>query len=151
MDQRLQPMGNGKPPREGFVSEEPQAAAPAPAPEPEILPGNEIAAAAEEVREVAETWPVKVKLLKKPIRSTKGGMISELSFREPTAGDINRYGCPVRFNMAGDMVFDEHKMTTMMAALSGVLQPFIETMDPRDWQTSAYRLARFFLPDTAAS
>ena len=41
-------------------------------------------------------------------------------------------------------------MTYMIAAPSGVLPPFIEEMDPRDWNSCAYRLRRFFLPDPAA-
>ena len=38
-------------------------------------------------------------------------------------------------------------MTLMMAALSGILPPFLERMDPRDWNSCAYRLRGFFLPD----
>ena len=38
-------------------------------------------------------------------------------------------------------------MTYMIAALSGILAPFIDEMDPRDWNTAAYKLRGFFLPD----
>jgi hypothetical protein len=99
---------------------------------------------------VEEAWPVKVKLMHKPIRGPKGNMIQELSFREPTGGDINRYGNPCMVDQNGDVVILDRKMTTMIAVLSGVLQPFIETMDPRDWNSCAYRLRGFFIPDPAA-
>jgi hypothetical protein len=96
-----------------------------------------------------DEWPIQVRL-RKPIPDGRGGDIKELFLREPRAGDINRYGNPVRFNAAGDIVHDERKMTYMIAALSGVLAPFIEEMHPRDWNTCAYKLQRFFLPDPAA-
>jgi hypothetical protein len=96
-----------------------------------------------------EEWPVRVKLLRKSIRNTKGDEIKEIEFREPTGGDLSRYGNPVRINQEGDIIIDERKMTTMMAALSGILPPFIEGMDPRDWNSCAYRLRGFFLPETA--
>ena len=97
-----------------------------------------------------ETWPITVKLLHKKIRGPKGEMVSELTFREPTGGDINRYGNPCMVNQDGDVVIIERKMTTIIAVLSGVLQPFIEGMDPRDWNSCAYRLRGFFIPDPAA-
>jgi hypothetical protein len=99
---------------------------------------------------VAETWPVKVRLLHKPVRNNKGDMVRELSFREPTGGDINRYGNPCHVDQNGDVIIIDRKMTTMIAVLSGILQPFIETMDPRDWNSCAYRLRGFFIPDPTA-
>ena len=133
-----------KPEREGFVLDEPVdppdaptvEAAPEPAP-PEPAP-------------YVETWPVKVKLLHKPIRDNKGNEIRELSFRQPTGADINRYGMPVHIDVSGDVHMDERKMTLMMTALSGVMTPFLEAMDPRDWASCAYRLRHFFLPDPGA-
>ena len=134
--------------REGFVStgeplDEPEISAgpvienePPPAPDPEPY---------------KETWPVKVKLLHRPIRGPKGvELVKEISFREPSGGDINRYGNPCMVDQAGDVIIIDRKMTVMMAALSGILQPFIETMDPRDWNSCAYRLRGFFIPDPAA-
>ena len=73
-----------------------------------------------------------------------------MSFRQPTGADINRNGLPVRIDVNGDVVMDERKMTLMMTALTGVMTPFLETMDPRDWASCAYRLRNFFLPDPGA-
>jgi tail assembly chaperone E/41/14-like protein len=131
--------------REGFVNNtEPLDDAPAAAP---VIDHELPPASAEPER---ETWPVKVKLLHKPVRNMKGEMVNELSFREPTGGDINRYGNPCHVDQNGDVVILDRKMTTMIAALSGILQPFIEAMDPRDWNSCAYRLRGFFIPDPAA-
>jgi hypothetical protein len=137
-----------KPVREGFVSEEetdapadvrPAVAKPAPAnPVPD------------EPAPYVETWPIKVKILHKAIRDNNGAEIKELTFRQPTGADINYSGIPVRIDNAGEIVIDERKMTLMMTALSGVMTPFLEAMDPRDWASCAYRLRRFFLPDPAA-
>jgi hypothetical protein len=104
----------------------------------------------QEQAEILEEWPITVRLLHRPIRNNKGEEVRELSFREPTGGDINRYGNPVRINQEGDVVIDERKMTLIMAALSGILSPLLERMDPRDWNSCAYRLRNFFLPDPAA-
>jgi hypothetical protein len=97
-----------------------------------------------------EQWPVRVKLLHKPIKNNHGELIHELAFREPTAGDINRYGNPCRVNVEGEVVIDEQKMMRVIAALSGVLIPLLEPMDPRDWNSCSYRLRNFFLPEVAA-
>jgi len=128
--------------REGFVSDtpvEPQQTAPAPA--PEETPQTTLA---------LDNWPITVKLLHRQLRNAKGDMVKELTFREPTGGDINRYGNPVRVDQNGDVIIDEKKMSMMMSSLSGVLLPMFEQIDPRDWNSCAYRLRGFFLPDPAA-
>lgn len=99
---------------------------------------------------LSDTWPIRVKLLHKPVRNMRNELINELAFREPTGGDINRYGNPCRIDANGDIILEEVKMTRMMAALSGILLPNLEPMDPRDWNSCAYRLRNFFLPETAA-
>jgi Phage tail assembly chaperone proteins, E, or 41 or 14 len=128
-----------KPIREGFIEETPAL----PAPEPEVETVTPPSPA-------QETWPIVVKLLHKPVRNAKNVPVHELSFREPTGGDINRYGNPVRFDGTGALVIDERKMTAMISALANILPPFLETMDPRDWNSCAYRLRGFFIPDPAA-
>jgi tail assembly chaperone E/41/14-like protein len=122
--------------KEGFVEAEP-VEVPASSPPPASV-------------EIAESWPIKVKLLHKPVRDNKGAPLQELTFREPTGGDINRYGNPVRIDQNGDVIIDEKKMSLIMSSLAGVLLPFLEQMDPRDWNSCAYRLRSFFLPDPAA-
>lgn len=145
---------NVNPKREGFVDDQAK-------PEPEIIapsggktramPPPEIEPSPAELPPLEQDeWPIVVKLLYRPIRNNRGEDIKEVSLREPRAGDINRYGNPIRVNQEGDVIIDERKMTYMIAALSGVLPPFIEEMDPRDWNSCAYRLRRFFLPDPAA-
>jgi hypothetical protein len=143
---------NVKPKREGFVEDQPTTLEHEPAsPGKRPVPPPELEPSPAELPPLAEDeWPIVVRLLYKPIRNNKNDEIREVSLREPRAGDINRYGNPIRVNQEGDVVIDERKMTYMIAALSGVLAPFIEDMDPRDWNSCAYRLRRFFLPDPAA-
>jgi hypothetical protein len=132
--------------REGFVKnteplpETPVAATPLPPiidDEPEVI------------EPVKEVWPIKVRLLHRGVRQG-AETVHELTFREPTGGDINRCGNPCHVNQDGDVVILERKMTTMMSQLSGILPPFIEAMDPRDWNSCAYRLRGFFIPDPTA-
>ncbi len=137
-----------KPVREGFVAVDEAA-------KPEGVTIDAVAepaapSAPSEPEPYVETWPIKVKLTRKPIRDNKGNEIRELSFRQPTGADINRNGLPVRIDAGGDVIMDERKMTLMMTALSGVMSPFLDTMDPRDWASCAYRLRNFFLPDPDA-
>ncbi len=86
----------------------------------------------------------------KAIRNNTGEEVKQLTMREPRAGDINRYGNPVRVNGDGEIIIEERKMTYMIAALANILPPFIETMDTRDWNSCAYRIRGFFLPELAA-
>ena len=50
------------------------------------------------VEEYKEVWPIKVRLIYKPIRNNKGELVHELAFRQPTGADINRNGLPVRID-----------------------------------------------------
>ena len=147
---------NEQPKREGFI-EDRQAPKPAPktieheAPKPRPMPPPEIEPSpADQPALFDNQWPMTIPLLNKPIFDNDGKKITELTLREPRAGDINRYGNPVRINQDGDVVYDERKMTYIIGALSGVLAPFIEDMHPRDWNTVAMKLRNFFLPDPRA-
>jgi hypothetical protein len=151
--------------REGFVDteivgqEQPQPkpqpkqqpqpqAAPLPGsalPPPEIEPSLVEQDAAAPV--VQQKWPIVVKLLYRPLEIPGMPTIHELSFREPRASDINRYGNPCRVNSDGDVLIEERKMHWIMAALSGIQPPLLELLDPRDWNSCAYRLRHFFAPD----
>ena len=133
------------PPAQPAPADQPKAKEPVPPPlEPSPADADAEEAAAQRV---FESWPITVKLMHKKIRNNAGEEISELTFREPKGGDINRYGNPVRYNTDGDLLIDERKMSWMMAGLSGVLFPMLEQMDPRDWTSCAHRLARFFQAD----
>jgi hypothetical protein len=144
--------------REGFIEDRPAAPPP---PAQEVIPPSKEAKRAAPPPEIApspveqppieaEQWPIRVKLLHRVIRNNKNEEIREVTLREPRAGDINRYGNPVRINTEGEVIIDERKMTYIIAALTDILPPIIETMDPRDWNSVAYRLRYFFLPDPAA-
>jgi hypothetical protein len=149
--------------REGFVEEGVPSARPTKIidatpqqSEPEAkptrtMPPPEIEASPAELPPMwQDEWPLVIKLLNKPIRNNNGTLVHEIKLREPRAGDINRYGNPVRINQDGDVVWDERKMTYMISALSDILAPFIEDMHPRDWNTAAMKLRNFFLPDPRA-
>lgn len=96
-------------------------------------------------------WPITVKLSHKPIIGNRREQLTELTFREPTAADIIRCGNPVWISSTTqEIFFDERKMTTMMAQLSGVLLPLLDALHPNDWNSCAYRLRPFFLPAAEA-
>ena len=140
---------NDTPRREGFVEDQPAEIVGQEAmrkmPQPEIAPSP---AEKDDDTPWAETWPIIVTLrYSKNVRDNNGNHVTELSFREPRGGDINRYGNPCRINQEGDVLIEERKMTFIMAALCGILPPLLENMDPRDWNSCAYRLRGFFLPD----
>lgn len=123
---------------------EPQAEAPQPsAPEP---PASGELPAPVNLEPRKETWPIKVRLIHKPTRDAKNQPTSELSFREPTGKDINECGNPVRLDNNFEAIIDERKMSLMMSQLAGIHHPFIEALDPRDWNSCAYRLRGFFVP-----
>jgi Phage tail assembly chaperone proteins, E, or 41 or 14 len=155
---------NERPPttsfREGFIDPKAaqpgsaQPAQPPPAQPAPAMPPPEIESSPVDqdntIEIVQDTWPVVVKLLYKPLVIPGGPTLTELSFREPRGGDINRYGNPCRVNQDGDVLIEERKMHYIMAALSGVLPPYLEMLDPRDWNSCAYRLRHFFAPDPRA-
>jgi len=142
--------------REGFVDPKQQQKPPEGMPPPDLEPSPveqdeaQAAVAGPMVEIIPDTWPVVVKLLYKPLVIPGGPTYTELSFREPRGGDINRYGNPCRVNQDGEVLIEERKMHFIMAALSGVLPPYLEMLDPRDWNSCAYRLRHFFAPDPRA-
>lgn len=101
-----------------------------------------------EIKSNVATSPIVVKL-RKPIIAN-GDEVSELSFREPTAADIERTGNPVNIDFIGDrykVTFDAKAMTQMMSLLATVPPSTIRQMHPKDWNTAAWDLAGFFTPD----
>jgi hypothetical protein len=92
-------------------------------------------------------WPMVIKLRNKPIIGPRGESIDELKFREPTGGDVMRIGNPCWIRSDGELMIDDPKMMRMMGQLSGVLAPLLEAMHPKDYNSCAYRLRPFFIPD----
>ncbi len=93
--------------------------------------------------------PIVVGLRKAVIAN--GDETMELKFREPTAADIERIGNPVNIDLFSSEVpkvtFDTKAMTMMMAMLAEVPPSTIRQMHPRDWNTAAWSLAAFFMPE----
>ena len=116
----------------------------APAPEPAL---TEIEQIRKDIRELPDKWPVTVQLLYKPIVNADGELVNSLTFREPRAKEINQIGNPVRLLWDNEIIIEERKMTYIMGALSGILPPLLDQLDPRDWHSCALRLRKFFLPD----
>lgn len=96
--------------------------------------------------------------LKRPIL-VMGQSRDELSFREPTAEDIERFGFPLLIDdpevepevadvtrpVAPDIRFDEKKMTSHIAVLSNVPIADIRKLSPGDWLRCSFALSVFFL------
>jgi hypothetical protein len=100
-------------------------------------------------------WPLVIKL-DRPIENDKREMIGELSFKEPTANHLIRAGgSPFEIeyteqNPDGTWRLRVHtdykKLLTLMANLSGVMEPFLGRMSPSDLVKCGLRLQGFFLP-----
>ena len=98
-----------------------------------------------------ELSQIVIKLRKSIIAN--GDEVNELKFREPTAGDIERVGTnPVNIETVGEtnkmkVTFDTKAMSHMMSILAAVPPSTIKQMHPKDWNTAAWELAGFFMPD----
>ena len=102
----------------------------------------------EEVKTNGAASPLVVNLRKSVIAN--GDEVTQLTFREPTAGDIERIGNPVNMDFSGDVpkaTFDAKAMSQMMALLASVPPSTIRQMHTRDWNTIAWSLAGFFMPE----
>jgi len=107
----------------------------------------------EELKTNGAVSPLVIKL-RIPIQAN-GKEVTELSFREPTAGDIEAVGNPIIVDQLSNMLsgelprttFDSKSMTLMMARLAMVPPSTIRQMHPKDWNTAAWSLANFFTPD----
>ncbi len=93
--------------------------------------------------------PMTINLRKSVVAN--GDEVNHLTFREPTAGDIEQIGNPVHLDFfSGDnpkATFDTKIMTKMMSQLAMVPPSTIRAMHPRDWNTAAWLLAPFFMPE----
>jgi len=80
-----------------------------------------------------------------------GDEVTELKWREPTAGDIERAGNPILIEFREDesyprMRFDEKKMNSMISLLCAIPPSSVRMITAGDWQTIAFKLSRFFMP-----
>ena len=105
----------------------------------------------EEVKANGSSSSIVIKLRKSIIAN--GDEVNELTFREPTAGDIERVGSnPVNIEQIGEtgklkVTFDTKAMSHMMSILATVPPSTVRQMHPKDWNTAAWELASFFMPD----
>jgi Phage tail assembly chaperone proteins, E, or 41 or 14 len=89
------------------------------------------------------------KLRHKPIPA-HGDTVSELKLREPTAADIERVGNPCQFDFSAEVPqvkFDAKVMSAMISVLAGIPPSSVRALHPKDWNTIAWGIANFFLPD----
>lgn len=92
--------------------------------------------------------------LSEPIEAN-GETLEEITFREPSAADIELCGNPVCLdwnNVTGPTsnprpYFDTKAMSHMMSVLAAVPPSSIRKMKTRDWNTAAWGLAGFFMPE----
>jgi hypothetical protein len=86
--------------------------------------------------------------LTKPIRA-HGEEVRYLSWREPSAADIERSGNPIIIDFFGDkpnLSFNEKKMSAMISDLCGIPPSSVRQLTASDWNAIAYKLVRFFIP-----
>jgi hypothetical protein len=104
------------------------------------------------VEEKLPDGAVRVKLSREIKVPGKTGIetTDHLTFREPTAEDIEIAGCPVNIDSDSrgepKVLFDEVKMNAMLARLSNIPLPFIRKMRAMDWQNCAWAISPFFVP-----
>lgn len=121
--------------------------------EPGPAPSKEAPKVAVPDADAEPAWPMKFKLRKK-INDKDAQLVEEISLREPTGGDIAACGNPVTISVTQDnkieFQYDETKMTKMLANLAGIPETFFKQIDPRDWNTLAFKVNYFFIPDLSA-
>jgi hypothetical protein len=114
--------------------------------EPEVKPDEPKQANGAEVSDL-------VVQLRKPVVA-HGDEVRELTFREPTAADIEACGSPILFDPFAPegtpkAKIEHRNMFAMMSRLAGVPPSTIKMMNTRDWEYAANVLAyRFFIFET---
>ncbi len=101
--------------------------------------------------ETEEEWPLKV-TLRKPIMA-HGDKLTVLELREPTGGDIERFGDPVWYDVQQNpprMHIHEANMAAMIGGLASIPPSSVKAMSPKDWKSIAWEIAPFFVPGGVA-
>lgn len=85
----------------------------------------------------------------KPIQA-HGEEVTVLRWREPTGGDIERAGNPVRLDISDPnnptLGFGEKKMAAMISQLCMIPPSSVRQMTAKDWNAVAWKLFGFFTP-----
>jgi hypothetical protein len=90
--------------------------------------------------------------LSKPIQA-HGEELRILRWREPTGADIERAGNPIVIDFFGEkptLTFNEKKMGAMISALCQIPPSSVRQLTAADWNSIAWKLVRFFMPQGAA-
>jgi hypothetical protein len=89
--------------------------------------------------------------LSKPIQA-HGEEVRRLTWREPTGNDIERAGNPIIVDFFGEkptLTFNERKMSAMISALCQIPPSSVRQLTAGDWNSIAWKLVRFFMPQGA--
>ena len=78
--------------------------------------------------------------LKKPVLNTDGNRLTQLELREPTAGDLMRFGLPV----TGDGEIKWDKAFQMLEALTTIQLPVLKQLGPKDAVAAIRVISEFF-------
>lgn len=85
--------------------------------------------------------------LSKPVEA-HGAKITELTFREPTGGDIRKCGMPYKmeFTPQGSqlMITDTEAVSRYISELGGIPPSSVNAMNPADYQGAAAIISNFF-------
>jgi hypothetical protein len=90
--------------------------------------------------------------LKKPVMAN-GEMVKQLTFREPTGGDMQLIGekWPVNIDWTTGIVTPNPEvMGAVMSTLAAVPPSTIKALKGKDFATCAHALMGFFVPDAQA-
>ena len=91
-------------------------------------------------------------VLSRPIMA-HGEEITVLKWGEPTAGDIERAGNPIKIDFFGgkpSLEFDERKMSAMISRLAKIPPSSVSQITAGDWNAIAWKFVRFFMPTRLA-
>jgi hypothetical protein len=124
-----------------------------PPPTPRVAGESPAQPIVQEAEQAPPDLPSEVKVkLRKPIATHFSPTTDSLTFREPTAMDIDQVGNPVSNDFSRGWppmpVIDSKKMTFMMARLANISpNDILKHMTARDWSTCSLAVQVFFLPD----